>query len=172
MNVKNWFFLSLLITLSTAVTAATAPTDAEIARIVTTTNNGEIEMAKLAKDKAKDKKVKEFAQMMMHEHSKNNKKSAQVVKKLNEQPKESEMSTQLQADAKQEMSELEKLSGAEFDKAYIEKQVMMHEKVLANLDTNLIPNAKDKNLKEMLEKTRTEVAKHLGHAQKIQSSLK
>lgn len=161
-----------IFTVTLIAVAADMPTDAEIAKIVMETNNGEIEMAKLAKEKAQDKKVKKFAEEMIKDHSKNNKKHMKLSQKLNLTPAESELSTRQKNEAEIELAELHKMSGADFDKAYIGKQVTMHEKVLASLDSTLIPNAKDKKLKKMLDKTRSDVAEHLEDAQKIQSSFK
>lgn len=175
MNIKNLlstFILSFLTIFSLTLVAADMPNDAQIAKILMETNNGEIEMAKLAKTKAQDRKVKNFAEDMIKDHSKNNKKSMKLSDKMNTTPTDSEMSAQMQTEARKELTDLQAMTGPEFDKAYMSKQVSMHEKVLANLDNTLIPNAKDKKLKKLLEKTRKDVAEHLEDAQEIQTKLK
>jgi predicted outer membrane protein len=67
-------------------------TDGEIATISKAANDGEIEHAKLAKTMAKDKKVKDFAAMMVKDHGDANKRQEALAKKEKIEPKDSELS--------------------------------------------------------------------------------
>ena len=63
--------LSLIIlplSFSSAVFAQKAPSDAEIAHIVVTANSIDIEAGKIAEKKGSEKKVKEFAEIMVTDH--------------------------------------------------------------------------------------------------------
>ena len=57
-------------------------------------------------------------------------------------------------------------------KAYVDQQVMMHEKALDTLDKVLIPQAQNAALKAHLAKTRDAVAGHLTHAKDLQTRIK
>ena len=70
------------------------------------------------------------------------------------------------------MSELKKKKGSDFDKAYIENQVMMHQQVLNDLESKYIPATQNSDFKAFLETTKAHVQEHLTKAQQIQSTLK
>jgi len=83
-----------VVILTTAMTfAATAaigqqpgPTDAQIAHIVVTANQVDIDAGKLAKEKSKNKDVKAFGQQMITDHSGVNKQATALVTKLKVKP--------------------------------------------------------------------------------------
>lgn len=146
--------------------------DAEIAAVVKAANDSEIEHGKLAKTKAKDKKVKDFANMMVKHHTDMNKSGDKVVKKAGLEPTDSELSTKLTADARAKTDALNAAAkGAEFDRAYIDAQVEAHTAVLDAIDTRLLPAVQDPGLKAELEKARPKVEEHLQKAKEIQASL-
>ena len=161
----------------TATPADTTPpppalTDGEIAAISKAANDGEIEHAKLAKTKAKDKKVKDFAAMMTKDHTDANKRQAALAKKANIEPKESDLSKRLVEDAKTKGEALKGAAkGAEFDKAYIDGQVEAHTMVLDTIDKQMLPAAQNADLKAELEKVRGAVEMHLNQAKEIQAAL-
>jgi putative membrane protein len=63
------------------------------------------------------------------------------------------------------------LSGAAFDKAYIDHEVAYHQQVLDAVDKTLIPSATNAELKALLEKVRPAFVAHLTHAKELQASL-
>jgi putative membrane protein len=69
------------------------------------------------------------------------------------------------------MAQLMTLTGAAFDKAYIDNEVSYHEAVLGVLDKTLIPNTRNAELKSLLESARPIFVTHLEHAKKLQASL-
>ncbi len=151
---------------------ATAPTDAEISNTLMTANTEEMTMAKLAKTNAADPKVKEFAEMMLKDHAMNNDKAQALATEEKINLKETGKSMKMKFSAEDKVEKLKTMKGKEFDKEYMLTQVEMHRKVLTELDSNLIPNAKSEKLKTMLTETRGKVEKHLKHAESVQSSLK
>lgn len=172
LNLKFFSALFLSFFLTYAVQAEDEkPSDAEITKIINATNEGEIEMAKIAKKKTKNAEVKTFADHMITEHTSNNKNSMQLVRKLNLKPVKNEKSEEMKKESEKALTKIKDLEGKEFDKAYIDSQVKMHSKVLSDLDEMLIPSAKNPELKAMLEKTKESVSMHLDQAKKIQSSL-
>jgi putative membrane protein len=75
---------------------AAGPTDAQIAAIVVTANQVDIDAGTLAKSKAHSKDVKEFAQRMITDHSGVNKSATELVEKLHVTPEPSPTSESLQ----------------------------------------------------------------------------
>ncbi len=150
---------------------AAGPTDAQIAAIVVTANQVDIDAGKLAESKAHSADVKAFGERMVTDHSGVNQSATQLVQKLHVTPEPDATSESLQKGGEQNLAALKKLSGAAFDKAYIDHEVTYHESVLAALDKTLIPSAQNAELKALLVKVRPAFQAHLEHAQQIQSKL-
>jgi putative membrane protein len=147
------------------------PTDPQIAAIVVTANQVDIDAGNLAKKKAHSSDVKAFAQRMVVDHSGVNKSAGELVQKLHVTPESSSTSESLKKGGDDNLAALAKLSGAAFDKAYIDHEVAYHEAVLSALDKTLIPNAQNAELKALLVKVRPAFVAHLEHAQHLQADL-
>jgi putative membrane protein len=155
-----------------APAAAAKPTDAQIVAIVTVANKGDIAAGELAKSKTKNKDVKSFAEMMIKDHTALQAEGEKVAKAAGITPEDNDTSKKMQADAEATASTLKGLDGAEFDKAYAEAEVTMHQQVLDALDTQLIPAAQNAELKNALAVAREKVNGHLEHAKALAAKLK
>ena len=151
--------------------AAAGPTDAQIAHIVVTANQVDIDAGKLAESKGKSKDVKAFGKQMVTDHSGVNKQAVALVKKLKVTPEDNPTSQSLKAGGEENVKKLKGLKGAEFDKAYIDHEVAYHEQVLDAIDKTLVPNAKNEELKALIVKVRPAFVAHLEHAKTIQAKL-
>jgi putative membrane protein len=162
-----------LLVLALCATSAWAagPTDAQIAAIVVTANQVDIDAGKLAKTKAHSKDVREFAQRMITDHSGVNKSATELVERLHVTPEPNPTSESLQKGGDENLAKLKTLSGAAFDKAYIDHEVAYHEAVISALDKTLIPSAQNAELKALLVKVRPAFVVHLDMAKQIQSQL-
>ena len=163
---------AMLGALSSAGVWAQAPTDPQIAAIVVTANQVDIDAGKLAKSKAQSKQVQEFAQRMITDHSGVNKSAKELVQKLHVTPEPNPTSESLQKGGDQNLATLKGLSGTAFDKAYVDHEVAYHEAVLQAMDKTLIPSAQNAELKALLVKVRPAFVAHLDHAKQIQAQLK
>ena len=164
-----------LLVLAFGATAAWAqgagPTDPQIAAIVVTANQVDIDAGKLAKSKAQSPEVREFAQRMITDHGGVNKSATELVQKLHVTPEPSATSASLKQGGDENLAKLKTLSGAAFDKAYIDHEVAYHQAVLDAVDKTLIPSAKNAELKALIEKVRPAFVAHLEKAKSIQASL-
>ena len=154
-----------------AAAAAPAINDAQIAHIAVTANAIDSAAGELAKTKGTSKAVKDFANTMVTDHTGVNKQAVALATKLNVTPQDNDTSRQLKSGADANTAKLQGLSGAAFDKAYIDNEVSYHQTVLDALDKTLIPNAQNADLKALLEKVRPAIAAHLERAKSIQSSM-
>lgn len=154
-----------------APAAAPAITDAQIAHIVVTANSIDSTVGELAKTKGTAKAVKDFAQMMITDHGGVNKKAVALATSLNLTPEDNDTSRQLKTASDQTMTSLNGLSGAAFDKAYIDNEVTYHQTVLDALDKTLLPGAQNAELKSLLESSRPAFVAHLERAKTIQGTL-
>jgi putative membrane protein len=154
-----------------APAAAAKPTDGQIVAIVTVANQGDIAAGELAKSKTKNKDVKSFAEMMIKDHTAMQEEGDKVAKAAGITPEENDTSKKMKADADATAAKLEGLDGAEFDKAYAEAEVTMHQQVLDALDKELIPAAQNADLKNALAAAREKVNGHLEHAKALAAKL-
>ena len=152
-------------------TWAQGPNDAQIAAIVVTANQVDIDAGKMAKSKAQSKDVAAFAQRMITDHSGVNKSASDLVTKLHVTPEPNDTSRALQKGGDDNLAALKPLKDAAFDKAYIDHEVTYHQAVLSAIDKTLIPNAQNAELKALLVKVRPAFEDHLAHAQRLQASL-
>jgi putative membrane protein len=164
---------SLFALASSVVSAQSAgPNDAQIAAIVVTANQVDIDAGKLAESKSDNKEVKKFAQRMITDHTGVNKAATDLVTKLKVKPQANDTSKSLKAGGDSTLERLKGLKGADFDKAYIDNEVTYHQSVIDALDKTLIPSAKNEELKALLVKVRPAFVAHLEHAKHIQASFK
>jgi len=145
------------------------PSDAQIVGIVLAADQIDIDYGKIALQKSKDKKVREFAQRMVTDHSAVQKSVIELADKLGVKAEDSSTSTDLKSGAADITAKLNNLKGKEFDKFYIDNEVSYHKTVTDAVDAVLIPNAQNADLKSALQGAQPLFLKHLEHARSVQS---
>lgn len=151
--------------------AQQGPSDPQIAHIVVTANQVDIDAGKLAKSRSKNKEIDKFAQQMITDHTGVNKQATALARKLKVKPEENDTSRNLKKGGDENLARLKKLKGAEFDKAYVDQEVSYHQAVLDAIDKTLIPSARNQELKALITKVRPAIVAHLDHAKHLQSQL-
>ena len=164
--------LALAGMLLTPVAGASAEevNDAQIASIVVTANQVDIDAGRLAAARATSEEVKTFARLMVTDHTGVNKAATDLAAKLKVIPQNNPTSQSLKADGEKSLAHLKTLSGHEFDKAYIDREVAYHQQVIDALDKTLIPSATNEELKALLVKVRPAFVAHLEHAKRLQAT--
>ncbi len=163
---------ALCLASSVAFAQGTKINDAQIAHIAYTAGVIDINAAKQALGKASNKDVKAFAQDMVRDHEAVNKQALDLVKKLNVTPEDNDTSKTLSKQAADKLAELNKLKGAEYDKAYVANEAAYHKAVNSALETQLIPSATNAELKSLLQTGLKIFQGHQQHAEKVAASLK
>lgn len=153
-----------------AAAPAQSVTDPQIAAIVVTANQVDIDAGALAASST-NAEVKAFAKLMVTDHEGVNGAAVELVKRLKVTPEENATSRSLKAGGEKNLATLRRLQGAAFDRAYVAHEVAYHQQVLDALDSTLIPNASNADLKALLVKVRPAFAAHLAHAKHLQASL-
>ena len=148
-----------------------APTDSQIAGIVVAADQIDIDYAKLAMSKTKNKEVRDFAQQMITDHSAVQQSVFGLAAKFNVTPADSDTSNSLKAQAQQMTQKLQGLKGKEFEKAYIDNEVAYHQAVVNATKTVLIPSAQNAELKSALQGAEPLFEGHLQHAERVQSAI-
>lgn len=141
--------------------------DTERLNAIAQANIAEVAAGKIALEKSSNPEVKQFAQMMIDDHSKGLDDTKKVASAKNVTPP-----TEPDAAHKKMAAELQKLSGPAFDKEYVSKAgVADHAKVHAALK-NDIAKSQDADVKALATKLEPIVAHHGDMAKKLNSSLK
>jgi putative membrane protein len=159
------------ICLCAAAAAAQTVNDAQIASIVVTANQVDIDAGKLAAATSTNAEVKKFGQLMVTDHTGVNKLAVDLATKLKVTPQDNDTSKSLKAGGEKNVANLKTLKGAAFDKAYVDQEVSYHQAVIDALDKTLVPNATNDELKALLVKVRPAFVAHLEHAKRLQASL-
>ena len=174
MLIRHTAALAALLLLGTAplAQAADKPTDPQIAHIAYTAGVLDVEAAKQALKKSKNKEVLDFAKDMVRDHEAVNVQALDLVKKLKVTPEDNATSKALTKAAAEERAKLGTLKGAAFDKAYVDNEVAYHKQVNGALETLLIPSASNAELKSLLETGLKIFQGHEQHAEHVASMLK
>ena len=150
---------------------AQSPSDAQIASIVVTANQVDIDAGKLAESKGSNADIKAFGKQMVTDHTGVNKQAVALVTKLKVMPEDNPTSQSLKKGGEVNVKNLKALSGAAFDRAYIEHEVAYHQQVIDALDKTLIPSAQNAELKSLLVSVRPAFVAHLEHAKMVQATV-
>ena len=146
-------------------------TDPQIASIVVTADQVDIDAGMVAEKMGHSSEVKKFGQDMVKAHTGVNKSAVALVTRLKVTPEDNPTSMNLKKGGMENVASLQMLKGAAFDKAYIDHEVAYHEQVLEAMDKTLIPGAKNDELKALLVSVRPAFAAHLAHAKHLQSTM-
>jgi putative membrane protein len=145
--------------------------DAQIASIVVTANQVDVDAGKLAAERGSRADVKAFGQLMVTDHMGVNKAAVDLAGKLKVTPQDNPTSQALKAGGDKNLAALKALKGPAFDKAYVDHEVAYHQAVLDAVDKTLIPGAQNAELKALITKVRPAFVAHLEHAKQLQASL-
>jgi putative membrane protein len=157
---------------STAVSAtktdssATVMADTTFAAKAAVGGMAEVALGKMAAAKSSDSKIKEFGQMMVMDHGKANAELMSIAKAKN-----ITLPATLDAEHQAKSDSLSKLSGKDFDVAYVNAMIEGHKKTLALMQSEAA-NGKDADLKAFAAKTAPVVQTHLDKIQQIHDSMK
>lgn len=126
----------------------------------------EVELSRTAQTKAQNAEVKAFSQKMVQDHSNANTELKQLAAK-----KSVTLPTEMDAAHKTMAESMAKLSGAEFDKAYVAAMVADHEKTVA-LFQSQADGGTDADAKAWATKTLPTLKMHLEMVKAIQGKMK
>ena len=121
----------------------------------------EVQLGQLATQKASSDDVKKFGQRMVDDHTKANDQLKQVAAQEN-----ITLPTEPSAKDKATKERLEKLSGAEFDRAYMKDMVTDHQKDVADFARES-KTGQDAAVKNFAQQTLPTLRSHLKEAEKI-----
>ena len=162
----------LLLTSGSAYAQSPKLSDPEVASAAVTANQVDIDYAAIALSTSKNNEVLNFAKTMTNDHKAVIAQAVALATKLKVTPKTNYLTKKLQSDAATTKKNLKKLKGAAFDKAYIDNEVAYHKAVISAVETLLIPDTDNAELKSLLQNVVPALKTHLAHAEMVQKNLK
>jgi len=140
--------------------------DAQFATKAAQGNMAEVNLGKLATEKSQSDDVKKFGQMMVDDHSKAGDDLKGVASKNN-----LTLPDDVNAQQKAEQQRLEKLSGAAFDRAYMQMMVKDHVKDVAEFRKEANSTAANSDLRDFAKRTYPTLENHLTQAKAVNEAL-
>ncbi|MDX1901224.1 MAG: DUF4142 domain-containing protein [Gammaproteobacteria bacterium] len=131
-------------------------------------DKNEINAAKIALHRSHNPQVKNYARLMIQEHSKNLNATLKLSHNYGEEFGEKAIA--LREKGMEEANKLQSISTKNFDNAYINNMIAGHKEALSNLDTK-IQEVQGNALKNHLLMTSKHVALHLKKAEQIENTL-
>src|SRR5690606_7829811 len=153
------------------IRVGTELSDPQIAAVLDVANQGEIEQAELAQERATSEPVRGYAAAMITGHGAAARQQSQILEQRGIRPEYNPAAEELMDRSMQTQEMLRHLRGAEFDRAYMQPQLDQQRMPLRMLDEDLIPNAEDPQYRADLEQLRADIEAHLANAQRIQGEL-
>jgi putative membrane protein len=126
----------------------------------------EVELGKLASEKASNDSVKQFGQRMVDDHG----KAGDELKKI-AQDKGITPPAEMDGKHRKLHDRLSKMSGAEFDRAYVDEMVKDHRNDVKEFQREA-KNAKDPDVKSFASKTLPTLQDHLKQAEGLRSQVR
>lgn len=158
-------YLAAVLALPVLALAAQTNPDTHFYRTAAAGGIGEVAMGRIAEQKGSDPKVKEFAAMMVKDHSAANEELKSLAASKNVSLPDGPGA---RADA--EKAKLDLLSGASFDKSYIRNQVAAHKSTIALLNKE-ISSGRDDDAKAFARKILPTVRSHLKAANELAETV-
>jgi putative membrane protein len=145
--------------------------DANIAAMVLASNNTDISYARLVPSRAQRDDVKKFAERMLTDHTGVNTLVTNLLMKLDVAPEDNSISLDMRDESANKRDLMRELAGFAFDSTYMENEVAYHQKFLASIDNQMIPAARNADLRALLTAVRPAVAAHLAHAEQVRADV-
>ncbi len=163
---------ALMLSLTSCKQKSTELTDPEIASVAVTANQIDVNYGNIALKKSQNSLVRHFAQTMITDHTNIINQAVALAKKLGVTPKTNAVTKSLLDGEKKTEATFSKLSGKDFDQAYIDNEVAYHEAVIKAVKNTLIPQTKNEQLKQMLIKVTPLLEEHLKMAKEARANVK
>lgn len=149
----------------------TALDDATIVAIFDAANTWDIQTAQFAEKKGTTKDVREFAAMLVHDHTMVRQQGRDLAKQLGVTPTPPK-DFALAKDHEAAMKQLREAKGKEFDRAFLQNEVNFHKAVIDAVNQTLMPAIQNQQLKDLVTRVAPAFQAHMMAAQQKLDALK
>src|SRR5687768_8908875 len=156
---------------SREATVAAAPLDdATIVAIFDAANTADIETGRLAAERGASKEVRDFGNMLVHDHTTVRQSGRDLAQRLGVTPTppagDASAAAHLQA-----MATLRSKQGADFDRAFLEHEVAFHQGVIDAVKSTLLPAIQNAELRQLVVEVAPAFEAHRLAAANLRSKL-
>jgi putative membrane protein len=144
--------------------------NANVFAVLDTIDRSEIAAAQLAGEKASSEQVKAFASRIIHEHATMMQDTHQLAQRMDLQSEQPSLASTMEALHREMMKKLEGKSGRDFDDAYLEYEIKVHEQAIY-LVQDMADSPDDPRLRQRLRQTRPDLQSHWSAARAAERRL-
>jgi putative membrane protein len=145
--------------------------DATIIAIFDAANAADIETGQLAVERGQSKEVRDFGAMLVRDHQSVRQLGRDLAAKLHVTPTPPKDDSAAKAHA-EALARLRSLSGAAFDRAFLEHEAAFHKGVIDAVKTTLLPAIKNAEVKALVEQVAPAFEAHMRAAQDLEKQLR
>ncbi len=145
--------------------------DPEVASVAVAANQIDIDYAQIALKNSKNTEVLNFAKTMINDHKAVIAQAVDLVTKLKVTPQTNSLTQNLLDGAEKTKKELRSKKGKAFDVAYVNNEVDYHKAVISVVETILIPQTDNAEVKSLLQNVVPALKAHLSHAEMLQKAI-
>lgn len=157
----------------TEKTAKLSDSEMQIVAHIHHVNQLEIDLGKMAQKSGSTQAVKSYGQMLVKDHSQNDRELTALAKKHGQKiPSETasnESDKKEMQDEKDAVNKLKNMKGADFDREYLSMMVDGHDKELAKIDTEL-GQVNDSDLSGLIKDMKPVLQRHADQARDLQKN--
>ena len=141
-----------------------------VVAVLNTIDQTEAEAGELGKQKGASSNVRSFASRLAHEHRTSIIDRQHLAEQINVQPQKPSLASALEDMQEESKRLLEQKSGRDFDEAYIQKQISIHQQMVGLIqDTE--DSMDDPALRQHLRYIRPDLLSHLSAARAVDRQL-
>jgi putative membrane protein len=138
-------------------------TDREFITGATQAGLAEVAAGRLALQRSRNPRVREYAQMLVQDHQAANARLQQIAQAKGLKPP-----TQLSRDRQRDLQDLQRRKDDEFDQAFLRRMVQDHQKAIDLFGHEVKGRHQDGDLKNFAQQTITRLERHLAAAETLQ----
>lgn len=145
--------------------------DAQIVTALNASDRADIAQCRFALKQSNDDRVQRLARAMIADHTHSEYAQTAVANSLALTDAGSSLSHELGRDAEETMRTFGPLTGAAFNRSFVDAQVSEHQKMLDIIDSQLLPQAKSASVKQLLQQTRAKIVEHVKLAKDLRLEI-
>lgn len=147
-------------------------TDPQIVAVLSTLNRGEIRQAEMALRRSDNPEVRDVAERIVTDHLSLQQRTEQLAATAGMPPQENALSRSIEQRSQQLASQLRDASGEAFDRTYLQGQAELHQLALDTVRNELLPSARDPQLRDLLQRATPGLEAHLQEAHEGRAAMR
>lgn len=145
--------------------------DENTAGILLASHAADLAAAAIASSRAQHRDVRLLVRSSVTDHTAMNARLTRLVEDIGLATRDDDISRLLRDQSAARRDSLRRLSGRQFDSAYVEHEVRSHRDLLVAIDDVFVPSVSNDRLREHVAAIRPTIASHLALARQVQGTI-